>query len=341
MSYSVEQNPYSNPEETSLIVIYHPYKLEAAAYAESIAKNDLWQNGPVIPIAAQRDPQANKEQLEEILQQGPADIIIAGGDGTVSNNIKALLSLGHNGRIAISAFGNANDTAKMLHSHYYQQNGLEALLHGYDVNVPIIGIRANQQKLLAIAYAGAGVTEQCATFFNSSEYRNDPLGEKRLMQYVRTIKTLDNKYEKLLRYINESKNVLQLSKNPEPIVLSDERNEKSIKISDFTIMNGSRMAKTTIHHNTDLLASPQALYEFTRYRENSYLNLFELIKSLGKLAIGRHVLNLDKRLDFSLESINGQPLALHTDGETIILPDKKVDISVNLGESWVRLVSTR
>ena len=344
MSYSLEEDPYQNPEETGLIVIYHPHKPEAADYAASIHKNSLWPYGPTMPLAAQHDPSANREQLEQVLQQGPADVIIAGGDGTISNSIKALLSLGHEGKIAVSAFGNANDTAKMLHSPYYQQKPLEALLHGYDVYVPTIDIRANQQKLIAIAYSGVGLTAECSAFFNSPEYRNNPLGANQLLQYARKVKAIDKylkNYDKFLRYINEGKNVLEIFMELDPLILSNDRHETSSKINDFTIINGFRMAKTRIHPNPELLTSPQALYEFTRYRENSYVNLFEQIKSFGKLAIGRHVLTPDKRLDFSLESVNDRPLILHTDGEIVTLQDKKVDMSVSLGEYRVRCVSTR
>ena len=166
--------PFDN--ETGLAIIYNPTNNEAVQHAYGLREyaEYLWPNKLKKPqiIYAESEPsvEANAEMLASLERDGKWHYSIHGGDGTYHNVLLAAAEIEAKGIFVTVADGNACDLAHSLHTKFYQQDPINALVYGNTGKLRTLDITIEKPdgdsfNYQAISYAGIGLSAIAALAF--------------------------------------------------------------------------------------------------------------------------------------------------------------------------------
>jgi diacylglycerol kinase family enzyme len=273
--------------------------------------------GRLHEITTYRDPFANIEHVAEYLREG--DIVAPfGGDSTVGQAAGAIALRDDLGPIPLAPLplGHANQMALMLNTPLRYRRPVSILRRGRIVPMYPFVFRAEGrpeiEARLALFAIGIGITGVSALQLDTNEFRKHPLSRV-----------------PVLKRIPESQMILRGLRDSRPF------RKDGLERVEVLLVNGRRAAK---YGRFDVTLPDQAF---------ALLELADKRPASLAPVLGRFAMQLtqptervtSRAMEFTVESVNGEPIIGQHDGQPFVIEPGKVTIT--RAERPIYVVTTR
>ncbi len=318
--------PFDN--ETGLAIIYNPTNKEAVQHAYGLREyaEYLWPNKlkkpRIIYVESEPSVEANAEMLASLEKDGKWHYSIHGGDGTYHNVLLAADKIIAKGIFVTVANGNACDLAHSLHTKFYQQDPINALVYGNTGKLRTLDITietpdGDSFDYQAISYAGFGLSGLAAYQLNNPDYRRK-----------------SSNLSKLERRMEETKLVWNLSKSAEAFEASN-YGDNPRRIIEHSYIGIDHMAKLPFGSKANIF-SRQAIIGELHSRDFK-----DIAQGIGKAALGIPRIRPGQTDITTVYYENQEAFFMQLDGDHLLVPNGSTIRIEKNPDAKVKVVHTR
>lgn len=268
----------SDLPDRRIIAFHNPFSTSSHAARKRIDALDQHfrdQGIKASPIKRIETAATRDETIDRIATLVTDDdiVLIASGDGSVSNVVQGAIHLKKRNAVMTAGGGDADDIHKGLNAPHYRNDLWGILSRGQvgqlrPVDVMLTSPDGEQRKLQPLAYFSLGFTGIASLRIDDRAYRarNKELAKKNFSQ--------------ARRMIHASPVILKALSDSQDFIIHDEKDKSSRAIGEFVFANGPRMAKIA-RFPLDLITDGAVQLELPK------ANLTQVARGLGRAAYGK------------------------------------------------------